>query len=138
MDTYSVNWLAILVCGVVSILLGSIWYGALFGKVWMAYMKVTPEQAKNFPKSQMIKSYVIAFISSLLMAFTLSNILTYGGALAPWQGAVAGFFQWLGFVVPVALSGVLWENKPWKIFWITAGYYLVYLAIIGVILVAWK
>ncbi len=30
-----INYLAILVCGVLSMVIGAIWYGPLFGKKWM-------------------------------------------------------------------------------------------------------
>jgi hypothetical protein len=31
-----VNWLAVLVAAVVTFVLGGVWYGPLFGKVWRA------------------------------------------------------------------------------------------------------
>jgi Protein of unknown function (DUF1761) len=34
--TLDINWLAVLVAAVVTFVLGGIWYGPMFGKVWRA------------------------------------------------------------------------------------------------------
>jgi hypothetical protein len=52
-------------------------------------------------------------------------------------GLQAAFWNWLGFVAPVTIGSVLWESRPWKFWFITAGYYLVVLLINGAILAAW-
>jgi TRAP-type C4-dicarboxylate transport system permease small subunit len=83
-----VNYLAILVCGLVSMVLGSLWYGPLFGKPWMAMIGIKkPDVMTPAIKKMMAKSYSIMFIGSLLMAFILGNILAYGGGGA---GGVVG------------------------------------------------
>jgi hypothetical protein len=42
-----VNYLAILVCGVVIFLLGGIWYSLLFKKPWVALMGISEEKMKE-------------------------------------------------------------------------------------------
>lgn len=139
--TPEINYLAVLVCGIVSIILGSLWYGPLFGKPWMAMSGIKkPDTITPAIKKSMAKSYSIMFIGSLLMAFILANILAWGGGGA--QGVVgglaAGFCNWLGFIAPATVGTVLWESKPWKLWFINAGYYLVQMMVFGVILSLWK
>jgi hypothetical protein len=136
-----VNYLAILVCGLVSMVLGSIWYGPLFGKPWMAMIGIKkPDVMTPAIKKMMAKSYSIMFIGSLLMAFILGNILAYGGGGAGGVvgGLAAGFANWLGFIAPATIGIVLWESKPWKLWFINAGYFLVQMMVFGVILSLWK
>lgn len=52
-------------------------------------------------------------------------------------GLQAGWWNWLGFVAPTTVGMVLWEGKPWKLWIITAGFYLLSLLLMGVILGAW-
>ncbi len=52
-------------------------------------------------------------------------------------GVSVGFGAWIGFVAPVSLGIVLWDGKPWKLWMINAGYYLVGLLLIGSILALW-
>lgn len=140
--TVDVNYWAIIVCAILSIVLGSLWYGPIFGKPWMKMMgfnapdKVTPEQ-----KKQMMKSYAITTVGSLVMAFVLAHTLifasTYLNSTGIWSGIGAGFWNWLGFVAPTTLGTVTWEGKPWKLWFINSGFYLVYLIIAGIILALW-
>ena len=45
----SINYLAVLVAGFIPMILGSIWYGPLFGKKWIELMGLTEEELKaNF------------------------------------------------------------------------------------------
>ena len=49
-----INFWAVLVCAIVSMIVGSIWYGPLFGKLFMREMgmdKWTPEKQAAMKKS---------------------------------------------------------------------------------------
>lgn len=140
--TLEINYLAILVCGIVSMILGSVWYGPLFGKAWMKMSGFTKESMTPEMKKKVTKSYVIMFIGSLVMAFVLAHALEFASYTLKIYGVSAGlmggFWNWLGFVAPVTIGTVLWENKPWRLWFINAGYYLAQLLITGVILSLWK
>jgi hypothetical protein len=134
-----VNYLAILACGIVAMIVGFLWYGPIFGKSWARMMGINMDQKP--PQSAMIKSYGIMFIGSLLMAFVLSHALIFASTYLHESGVSAGlqtgFWNWLGFIAPVTIGAVLWEKKPWTLWFITSGYYLVLLLIMGVILALW-
>ncbi len=137
-----INYWAVLLCVVMSIVLGSLWYGPLFGKQWMRLAGIQkPESMTPAIKKSMIQSYVIMAVGSLFMAFVLAHFLFYASAFTRMVGIEAGLqgslWVWLGFVAPVTIGSVLWESKPWKYWFITAGYYLVSLSIMGVILSLW-
>ncbi|MFN3694309.1 MAG: DUF1761 domain-containing protein, partial [Ignavibacterium sp.] len=49
MNPVSINYLAVLVCGIISMVIGSLWYGPLFSKLWMKQHGFTEEDLnKNF------------------------------------------------------------------------------------------
>lgn len=138
-----VNYWAVLASAVVMIVLGSLWYGPLFGKQWMAMMgikmpeKMTPEMQKG-----MIRSYALMAVGALVMSYILANAISLFVTAYPTKellttGLLFGFWGWLGFIAPVTLGPVLWENKPWKLWVLNAGYYLVGMLIIGAILSLW-
>lgn len=144
MQTIPVNYWAVLVCGAVSLVLGSIWYGPLFGKMWiheMGWDKVDPSKQEEM-KKEMYKSYALSFIGSLVMAYVLSHSLvyasTYTSVVGVSAGLMVGFWNWLGFIAPVTLGNVLWGNQSWKLWFVGNGYQLVQLLIFGVILAIWK
>jgi len=142
-----VNYLAVSASGVAAMILGSVWYGPLFGKQWMAMMGLTPEKtaamkADPAAKKKMMRSYGLMFLGALVMAYVLSHALAFAQAYIGSKGAMAGvsvgFWNWLGFIVPVTMGSVLWESRPWKLWALNAGYYLVQLVMMGVILALWK
>lgn len=141
-----INYLAVLVSVVVLIILGSLWYGPLFGKAYLKEVGITPEDMERFKndpeaKKKMNKSYALMALSSLVMVFVLAHALVFASSYMHLSGILAGleagFWNWIGFIVPATLGGVLWENKSWKWFGIVAGYYLVALIVAGCILALW-
>jgi hypothetical protein len=135
-----INFLAVLVCAIASMALGFLWYGPLFGKHWMEWSGKTKKDMEA-AKSGMIKSYVIMFIGSLVMAFVLAHALVFASTYLKMSGIeaglMAGFWNWLGFVAPVTIGMVLWDGKPWKLWILTNGFQLIQLMIFGVILSLW-
>jgi hypothetical protein len=76
-----INYFAVLACGVISIVLGFLWFGPLFGKLWMSLSGMPTdamERAKNDRaiKRKIYQGYGIAFIASLIMAFVLAHLLS--------------------------------------------------------------
>ncbi len=139
----NINYLAVLVSAVVSMVLGSLWYGPLFGKRWMALSGINPDMM-NDPKAKaaMGKSYSIMFVGSLLMSYVLAHAIVFASAYLKVEGIaaglMAGLWNWMGFIAPVTLGTVLWEGKSWKLWFLNNGYQLVYLLLAGVILSVWK
>ncbi len=137
-----VNYWAVLASMVVMMVLGYLWYGPLFGKQWSRLMGWSDETMREMQqKGNMAKSYGIMALGALVMSFVLSHSLVFASAYlhesGVWAGLQTGFWNWLGFIVPVSFGGVLWEGKPWTLWMINAGYYLVGLLLIGVLLAVW-
>ncbi len=138
-----INYWAVLLSAVVAIIIGAVWYGPLFGKAWMRILGIKkPDEITPAIKKMMMKSYAISAISSFVMAYVLANILFYTTSVTRIVGVEAGLqaaiWVWAGFIVPATLGSVLWEDRPWKYWFITAGYYLVTLGVMGVILSVWQ
>ncbi len=136
-----INYVAVLVSAVFMMVLGYIWYGPLFGKQWIALMGWTREAMQEAMKKGMAKNYAIMALGALLMAFVLDHALIFGSAYMNISGYPAGLevglWNWLGFIAPVTVGSVLWDGKPWKLWFLNAGYYLVGLLVMGVILAVW-
>ncbi|MCI0566406.1 DUF1761 domain-containing protein [bacterium] len=138
-----INYAAVLVSAIAAIIVGFIWYGPLFGKAWADMMGIkfgSPEEQKAMQKKA-IPSYIASFIGAIIMAYVLSHSLTFASAYLNSEGVsaglMAGFWNWLGFVAPITIGIVFWDNKPWKLWFINAGYWLVILLVMGAILGAW-
>lgn len=140
-----INYLAVLVSAIVMFLLGWAWYGPLFGKKWTTLMGWSPDEiARRMAeggRSKMMRNFGFIAVGSLIMAFVLDHALIYADAYMQWSGITSGlavgFLNWLGFIAPVTMGSVLWDGKSWSLWMLNAGYYLVGLCLMGMILAAW-
>lgn len=137
-----INVLAVVSATVIAIILGFLWYGPIFGKKWMAEAGITPEKLARDKAKGMGKTYAIMIVSTCVMSYVLSHVLVFASMYLQTSGITAGistgFWMWLGFVMPVSLGSVLWDGKSWTYWFITAGYYLVALIFMGIVLALWQ
>ena len=133
----STNYLAALVATIAAIVLGFLWYGPLFGKVWMQLMNIDKKKMDEMKKKGMTMNYVIMVISTLVMSYILAHFVKYLGATNIAGALQAAFWIWLGFIATVQIGIVLWEGKPWKLYFLNTAYWLVNLAVMATILALW-
>jgi len=137
-----VNYLAVIVAAAAAMGIGALWYGPLFGKQWRAVMGISLGEMKSMPLSP-IQAMGLGFVVALIMAYVLNHVLVfsgtyYGSEIDYTAGLMAAFWVWLGFVATTQIGVVLWDGKPWKLFFINTAYSLVSLGVMGVILALWK
>jgi hypothetical protein len=142
MQEVPVNYIAILTAGIVNMLIGFLWYSPfLFGNTWMKLSGFTKENM-NKAKKDMNKLYLISFLATLIMAFVLSHYTIYASKYYNMQGMMVGitaaFWSWIGFIMPVQLTGWIFDKKPFKLFLINTGYQLVAIIAMGTIIGVWK
>ena len=132
-----INYLAVLAAAVVSMGLGFLWYGPLFGKLWIQLMAFDRKKMDAAKKKGMGKTFFVAFVSTLVMSYVLAHFVDYAEAKTILGGAVLGFWLWIGFFATTQLGSVLWEGKSWTLYLINIFYHIVNLGIMAVILVIW-
>ena len=141
MPAVPINYWAVLAAAVASMVIGSLWYGPLFGKMWIALSGMSEAKMNEAKSRGMTTVYIVAFIGSLVMSYVLAHALVFAASYMRVSGIGAGlmvgFWNWLGFVAPVTLGMVLWEGKSWKLWILNNSYYLVTLLVMGVILASW-
>src|SRR3989338_3050875 len=134
-----VNYLAVLVAALSSMVLGYLWYGPLFGKLWM---KLSGLKMGSGAKDKMGMLYGIATVGAFIEAYILSHVLVFASSYMNTSGLSAGlssgFWMWLGFVATVTLGNVLWYGHSWKLWGLENAYYLTSLLIMGSILALWQ
>lgn len=134
MENMDLNYWAILVAALSTFLIGGLWYSpAVFGKAWMKENGFTEEDLK---KGSMSKIFGLAFFLGLIAAINLAMFM--GPESDPTMGALWGFLAGFGWVATFVGTHYLFERKSFKLFLINAGYSVVALTVMGVILAAWK
>ena len=131
-----VNYLAVLVAAIASMIAGFLWYGPLFGNMWKQLANITDKDMKKMKMSPRT-SMILGFITALVISCTLAHFLIYMGISSIADALTAAFLIWIGFVATVQIGAVLWEGKPWKLFFLNTAHALVSLSVMASILALW-
>jgi len=131
-----VNYVAVVVAAVASVVLGAIWYGPLFGKVWMKAAGKTKSDIDK-SKGDMPKMYAITIAGSLATAYVLAVFIGWAQVTTIALAVILAFLVWLGFVVTSSLGTVVWESRNQQSFLIDVSYSFVSLIIMAAIIVVW-
>ena len=133
---HSLNHVAILVSAVVLWVLGAAWYSpALFAKPWMQILGLKKEESK---KSFLYLGMIASLVGDAILAFVLDHIIIWSNATGFGWGVVIGVIVWIGFFAATSLPQNLYEGRPFKLFAINSGYWLVGLVIVGGLLASWR
>jgi len=155
--------MAILVAALSSFVVGFIWYNPkVFGTIWMKEIGMTDEKAKQ---GNMLKIFGFTFIFAFLFAFMMQNLTihqfgalgmvggdtanalpSYGAFMADYSdafrtfkhGAFHGFLAGLFLALPIVATNALFEQKSWKYVFVTAGYWVAVMMVMGAIICGWK
>jgi hypothetical protein len=134
-----INYWAIIASAIVSMVIGSVWYGPLFGKRYMVALGMnewSPEKQAEMKRS-MPKAYAGQFIASLVMFFVFAWYIGPSGHPGVLGGVNNAFWVWIGFAVPLKLGDALWGGKM-ILFWLSIGNMLLTLLAAGALIGGWQ
>src|SRR4051794_16873195 len=129
MPAVHINYWAVLVAAAINMAVGSVWYSkVLFADRWMKSINKTKADL-----GQPGPAMALMVVGSLLMVYVLAHIVSYALATTAVDGALTGFWIWVGFIAPVSLGITMFENRPWDWYVLNVGYYLVVLLATGAV-----
>ena len=135
-DFNGLNYLAIIVAWIISVVLGSFWYSpAGFGKVWS---KLSGVDMMKTPKNESTRAIIVVIFSSLLQAFILALMLNSIDVSNIGEGVIASIVLWFGFNALTTIGNTLYQRQSWKFWWLNTSFFLVVMIINGIILSAWN
>jgi hypothetical protein len=130
-----INWLAIAAAIVATFVIGGLWYSPiLFVGSWLRMSGVN----KQVFDAGLRKALVGDLFSAAATALVLNQVLHWSGATGLGSGLLVAFVIWVGFVAGTLLTQMTYEHRPVAFFAISAGYRLITLEVMGVILSTWK
>jgi hypothetical protein len=141
METLSVNYFAIVVGAVLSMAIGAVWYGPLFGKKWLEIVGATAEDLEARKKMQAAAGplYVVQFVLTLFQVLVLAHLVADTTRVG---GLERSLWIWAAFVIPTLAGAVMWTNeegrRKWARFLIQGGYQLTIFIVFGLLLQFWK
>ena len=134
MVLFDVNWIAVALGARTGFVVGGIWYGPLLGKAWMAATGMTEEDVQNGHMGKIYgTTFVLSLVISWTMAHTFQSYAGFGADLSVMAKVLTGFGVALGFVVPAIGINYLFSQKTLKLFFIDAGYWLIFFTVVATV-----
>ncbi|MGH9422493.1 MAG: DUF1761 domain-containing protein [Thermoanaerobaculia bacterium] len=133
-----INYLAVLVAGVVIFALGGLWYSpVMFAKRWVALQGKTMEEmsAGSGPMGMM---YVQAFLCGIITAWVLAIVIGFLPLLDVIRALKLAAICWLGFAAVTSYGTALFSGKARAMWVIDTSYNLVSFLVGAAILAAWR
>ncbi len=131
------NYLALFVAALAYFVLGSLWFSALFGKLWSAEVQkhgvVMKEPSKKDIGTKMLSTFIYNAIAAISIGY-----LVYVTGITNWvAGLKLGLLCGIGFAAIAVGISFTWESRSTKLLLIDAGYAVVGITVCGIILSIW-
>ncbi len=129
----SVSWLGIVVAVIAAMIIGSIWYGPLFGNKWMKLVGL--KRGQSSPLAPMLIMLGLSIIQALILAHFIGYVSYFYPDMSNVSiGLLTGLWAFVGFVLPVLVSNAIFAKGSMTLLKINLGNQLITLLVIGVIL----
>lgn len=129
---YTANYVGVILAAALNFIIGFLWHGPIFGKVWVKLMGFTQAQMDEGMKKGMAKPMIMNAIANIITAFVFFTIAQT--LMVSTAGAFGlALLAWLGFSMPIYLNDTLWGGKSWGLFWFSSVYYLVSLLVCALV-----
>lgn len=142
MNWPQLNYVAILIAAIASMVLGFLWYSpGMFGKQWAKArgLDMSNPEVMAKMKATMGQTYTLTFVAVLVSALALAILIARIQLRNPLLGGIkTGVLVWIGFVATVQLTGNLFGTRNRQSYFIDAGYQLVCYVVMGAILGCWR
>jgi len=130
------NYPANLVAAVACYLIAAAWYSTFMQK-WLDGTGRTHEWLVTSGLNPAIQ-YGTSLLCAFIVATVLSAFIQISGPQSLWRGMKVGAGAWLGFVVPVWGTEYIFEIRPWSLYAINCGFWLIGLVVVGAIVGIWR
>jgi hypothetical protein len=131
----SVSWLAIFLATLAAMVIGSIWYGPLFGKQWMKAVGLKKKDVQGDSWLPMVAMVGLALAQAVILAHFIAYASNFYFDFDGWVvGALTGLWAFAGFVAPVLISNTMFSKGSTELLKINLSNQFVTLLVIGVIL----
>jgi len=127
-----VNWFAIVIVAVFNMVLGTLWYGPLFGNLWLRIIGKKREELRSNPGM-----YIFSFVGAVVAAYVLNVLVSGLGLDTWWWGAVAGAVVWVGMGATGTLTYSIFNGPPLGSWLLFSFYGLIVYTAGGVLFVLW-
>ena len=128
-----VNWIAVIVGGIFSMVFGAFWYGPLFGKLWLRVIGKSSDEIESNATM-----YLLPFVAGLVGSYVLAALIAGLRLMTWWHGILVGAVVWVGVGASGTLTTGTFEGSPRGAWLLFGTYQLVVYGALGLMFVLWR
>ncbi|EQA45356.1 PF08570 family protein [Leptospira broomii serovar Hurstbridge str. 5399] len=133
-----INLMAVSLAALAAFILGFLFHGPLFGKLWMKLADVHPTGNEKF--SDMVPQLLWNLLSNFITAYGLAVIYLFASSspflsgVGIWRGVICALWVWFGFLVTATSIEVIWMGRKAKLWLFECACSFVVMAAMGAII----
>ncbi|MGH7157512.1 MAG: DUF1761 domain-containing protein [Candidatus Saccharimonadales bacterium] len=130
-----VNWLAVIVAGLSSMVVGAVFYAKpVFGTLWIKLAKMDGKSTQQ----RASKAMVVALLMSLIMAFVIAHVTAISRSFyevsALSAALTTAFWLWVGVSATTVVIHDMFEHRPGTLSFLTIAYQFFAMMTMGMII----
>lgn len=137
MNAPEINYIAVLLATLSSMIVGSIWYTPkVFGTYWMSKSGIDPNDNPPFLRP-VIVTLVVSFITAWVLAGAGYIAYDFYGGSFLWNVVLTGLILWAGFTAARFITHDQFDRRPAGLTVLNCAHELVTIVIMAVIIGVW-
>ena len=133
-----INYWAVLLAMLSSMVVGSIWYTPkVFGERWMRLAKVTPPGQASAAVVPILVTLVVSFITAWVLAGASTIAWHFYGGGYLMASLVTGLLLWAGFTAARFITHDAFEGRPAGLTLLNCAHELVTIVVMAIIIGVW-
>jgi hypothetical protein len=129
-----VNWLAIVLATLSTMVVGSVWYArSVFGNTWIKLARLDTKKMAD-PKKAIGLTLVASFVTAYVLAHVAYLAHSFFGNSFLVDALETSLWVWLGFTACRVMTHDLFENRPLALTLMTVGHEFVTFLVMGLII----
>ncbi len=133
-----INYWAVLLATVSSMLVGSIWYAPkVFGTRWSRLARVDMDRPASSATMAIVTTVLVSFITAWVLAGATSIAWHFYGGSFFWSAVITAVTLWAGFTAARLITHDAFEGRPTALTTMNIAHELVTVLVMAVIIGVW-
>lgn len=137
----TINILAVIASAIAAFIIGFLFHGPFFGKLWMKLANIHPTGNEKLSDMipQMLWNLLSNFVTALILSivYLLASTSPYLSGTGVWGGIICAVLVWFGFLVTSSSIEVIWMGRSVKLWLFECVSSLVVMIVMGLIIAIW-
>ena len=138
MNAPSINYIAVVLATLSSMVIGSIWYTPkVFGNYWMKAANVTPSGNSRDAVRPILITLVVSFITAWVLAGAVSISFEFYGGSFLVNSLLTALILWAGFTAARFITHDQFDGRPTGLTVLNVAHELVTIMVMALIIGVW-